>query len=157
MKDALWIGSSKIFPPTSDAPPPSEDMPDYVAADFSEARDIANRSPRAACALLRLAVQKLVSHLGEKGENLNDDIGRLVKKGLPEKIQKALDAVRVIGNNAVHPGELYLKDDFETANTLFSLVNMIVEVMVTQPKEVDKIFEKIPIKQKEQIKQRDEK
>jgi hypothetical protein len=156
-KHSLWHEGKMLYPIFSTAPMPSEDMPNEVAGDFMEARNIVNNSPRSACAILRLALQKLMIHLGEKGEDLNGDIGNLVKKGLPEKIKKALDSVRVIGNNAVHPGELDLKDDQATANTMFDLTNMIIDVMITQPKEVDTIFEKIPSGAKEAIKKRDAK
>lgn len=156
-KHSLWHEGKMLYPIFSTAPLPSEDMPKEVADDFLEARNIVNYSPRSACALLRLALKKLMIHLGENGKNLNEDIGNLVKKGLPVKIQKALDSVRVIGNNAVHPGELDLKDDQATANTMFELTNMIIDVMITQPKEVDEIFEKIPSGAKEAIKKRDAK
>lgn len=152
---SLWLEEKMISPISSIAPLPTEDMPPNVKDDFSEARNIVNASPRAAAALLRLALQKLMPHLGESGKDINNDIASLVKKGLPEKIQKALDTVRVIGNNAVHPGEIDLKDDTETAITLFNLVNMIVDVMITQPKEIDKLYEKIPTGAKEAIKKRD--
>lgn len=94
-------------------------------------------------------------HLGEKGKNINQDIGNLVKKGLPEKIQKALDSVRVIGNNAVHPGEIDIKDDDHTAISLFEMINMIVEVMISQPKKADEIYKKIPARAKKAITKRD--
>lgn len=154
-KYAFWLDQKMIFPKASLAPLPSDDMPTDIVSDYNEAREIVNSSPRAACALLRLAVQKLMPHLGEKGKKLNIDIGNLVKKGLPMKIQKALDLVRVIGNNAVHPGEIDLKDDMKTATSLFEIMNMIVDVMITQPKKVDSLYEKIPTKQKEQIEKRD--
>ena len=54
-------------------------------------------------------------NLGEKGEKLDDDIANLVKRGLNPTVQKSLDIVRVIGNEAVHPGVLDLKDDRDTA------------------------------------------
>ena len=154
---SLWVDEKIIYPASSIAPLPSEDMPTNVEEDFVEARNIVNASPRGAAALLRLAVQKLMPHLGESGKDLNDDIANLVKKGLPEKIQKSLDSVRVIGNNAVHPGEIDLKDDADTAIALFELLNMIVDVMITQPKRVDKIYGKIPSGAKEAIRKRDKK
>jgi len=144
-----------ICPAGSAVPMPEPDMPDDVQSDYLEARDIANRSPRGGAALLRLAMQKLMVALGEGGKDLNKDIGSLVKKGLPLKIQQALDAVRVIGNNAVHPGELDLRDDIATANALFDLLNMIVSVMITQPKQVEAVYEKIPAGAREQIERRD--
>jgi len=154
-KYAVWVGDRIVYPSVSAAPLPTTDMPDDVQTDYLEARDVVTRSPRSAAALLRLAVQKLTVDLGENGKNLNDDIGRLVKKGLPPRIQQALDAVRVIGNNAVHPGELDLRDDIETASALFGLVNMIVTVMITQPKEVEDLYSRIPSGALEQIERRD--
>ena len=153
---AVWHGDKMIYPICSIVPWAVEDMPEEVKADFIEARSIINISPRGAAALLRLALQELMPHVGEKGKDLNTDIANLVSRGLPEKIQKALDAVRVIGNNAVHPGEIDLKDDTEIALTLFELLNMIVEVMIMQPKRVDVMYDKIPGLKKEAVRKRNQ-
>lgn len=153
---ALWLHEQMIYPASSNAPLPTDDMPKDVATDYKEARDIIARSPRAACALLRLALQRLMPHLGEKGKKLDDDIGALVKKGLPERLQQALDGVRVIGNNAVHPGEIDLKDDANTAVALFHILNMIVDVIITQQKRVEEVYAKVPGTVKEAIRRRDD-
>lgn len=84
------------------APAPHVDMPDEPREDYEEARAILERSPRGAAALLRLAVQKLMVSLGQKGDNINGDIAALVKEGLSPGVQQALDTLRVTGNNAVH-------------------------------------------------------
>jgi hypothetical protein len=144
LKSSFWLNQKLVFPLSSVAPLPEEDMPENSKVDYIEAREIVNASPRAACALLRLSLQKLMVSLGEEGENLNKDIGNLVRKGLPKGIQQALDCVRVIGNNAVHPAELDLKDDSQTALSLFELLNMIVTYMITQPKEISKLYERLP-------------
>ena len=120
-----------------------------------EAATILDKSSRGAAALLRLVIQKLCIKLGERGEDLNTDIANLVKNGLPTQIQKALDTVRVIGNEAVHPGKIDLKDNKNIAVKLFDLVNLITQIMITQPKEIETIYKTLPEEKLEAIKQRD--
>jgi hypothetical protein len=154
---SFWFNKKMIIPSSGNAPLPNNDLSEDIKKDFEEARSIVNSSPRGAAALLRLCIQKLCKDLGEKGEKINDDISNLVKKGLPIKIQKSLDIVRVIGNNAVHPGLIDIKDDQETANKLFHLINLIVDAMISQPKEIDKIYNNLPEKDKEAINKRNNK
>src|SRR5262249_43259654 len=119
---AHWQEGTLVFPFASTAPLPAADMPEKIKQDYLEARAILQLSPRGAAALLRLCVQKLMPALGESGNDINRDIKALVAKGLPVKIQMALDTVRVVGNEAVHPGHMDLRDDQATANALFGLV-----------------------------------
>lgn len=151
----IWLNSNLIYPHETIAPLPAKDMPVELIDDYNEARDVFEKSPRASAALLRLVIQKLCVILGEKGKNINDDIKSLVSKGLPDKIQKALDVVRVIGNNAVHPGTIDLNDKPEIAFALFNLLNIIVETMITQPKEIDDLYCNLPQGQLDAIKKRD--
>lgn len=152
---SIWVDGAMTFPSVSTAPLPNPDLPQDVLEDFEEARQVLVASPRGSAALLRLAVQRFCKHLGEKGDNINNDIAELVKKGLPVTVQRALDAVRVIGNNAVHPGQIDISDDPETASRLFELVNIVCDYMVSQPKRVAEIYEKIPPRLKDAINQRD--
>ncbi len=99
----LWLNQSMIYPSGGSAPLPNPDLPLDIREDYEEVRAILNRSPRGAAALPRPAVQKLCKTLDEPGKNINNDIGNLVKKGLLPQVQQALDVVRVVGNNAVHP------------------------------------------------------
>jgi len=130
-------------------------MPKDVREDYEEARSIVSLSPRGACALLRLAVQKLCGELGEPGKNIDKDIANLVGHGLNIEVQQALDSLRVIGNNAVHPGEMDLTDDTETATALFSLLNFIVEDRIAQPRKRKAIFDKLPEGARAAIQKRD--
>lgn len=86
------------------APPPHSDAPESIRIDYEEARAVFGSSPRSSAALLRLAIQKICIELGLPGKNLNEDISKLVEKGLPVRIQQSLDIVRVVGNEQVHPG-----------------------------------------------------
>lgn len=153
----FWLDNEMIYPLASSIEKPNEDMPEEVKELYNEAKNVFELSPRAAAALLRLALQKLCEHLGGKGKNINNDIGALVTKGVPEGIQKALDCVRVVGNNGVHPGEIDLDENKDVARTLFPIMNMIVTKLITEPKKVDEIYNMFPESVKEQINRRDSK
>lgn len=154
-KYSLWVDNQIIYPDTSGIPNPNEDLDREIQLDYLEAASIINKSPKAAAALLRLAIQKLCKQLGESGNNINDDIANLVKNGLSEKIQKALDIVRVIGNESVHPGQIDLNDNKEIAIQLFYFVNIIANTMITQEKEIDRIYNVLPESKLNGIIQRD--
>ena len=114
-------------------------------------------SPKASAALLRLAIQRCCVELGLKGKELNSDIADLVSRGLPEQVRQSLDIVRVIGNNAVHPGTIDINDDPAIAQTLFKLVNIIVEYLISNPKRIGELFDSLPAGAKDQIQLRDSK
>ena len=140
-----------------DVPPPNPDLPDNITKDYEEAGTIVELSPRGAAALLRLCIQNLCIHLGKPGENLYDDIGALVEDGLDERIQQALDTVRVLGNEAVHPGVLDLKDDRQTVKKLFGFVNEIAQEMITRPREKVELYNMLPENKRRGIDDRDKK
>jgi hypothetical protein len=152
---AVWVNGSVISPAVTQGPAPNADLPVHVLDDYNEASRVLWLSPRSAAGLLRLCIQKLCAALGEKGKNIDDDVASLVKKGLSPVVQQALDAVRVIGNEAVHPGTIDLKDDIETAVKLFSLVNIIAEQMISNPKHVRELYEKLPETKRAAIDKRD--
>lgn len=152
---SIWCSQQMILPDGGSAPLPHPEMPDEVKGEFAEARSIVAKSPRGAAALLRLLIQKLMPILGEKGSNINDDIASLVKKGLPLRLKQAMDTVRVIGNDAVHPGEINLNDNPEVAQSLFSIVNMIIEKMIAETKELDALHSSLPPSKLKAIEKRD--
>ncbi len=155
---SLWVRSTMVYPSEIDVQSPNADLSEEIQADYLEAANILNQSSRGAAALLRLAIEKLVNGIDAKGKDLNTKIGDLVTKGLNPKIQKALDVVRVIGNEAVHPGQIDLKDSPEIAQVLFKLVNVIADDMITKPKEIDSLYEElVPESHKNGIEKRDTK
>lgn len=134
------------------------DMPEDVKADFEEAKQVYNASPKAAAALLRLALQKLLVHLGQPGKNINSEIGNLVAEGkLNGGIQKAADTVRLTGNNSVHPGEMNEEDVDFIASKMFDLINFIIRKTITEPRELDELYNMTPQKAREAIEKRDTK
>lgn len=151
---SVWVGNQIAWPRVSQAQPPNPDLPEQVKKDYLEAATIARLSPRGAAALLRLAVQRLCQDLSEERE-LNDAIGDLVANGLHPIVQEALDSVRLIGNEAVHPGQMGLEDDHETVARLFMLLNVIAEQMITRPKEVREVYMGLPEEKRNQIDKRD--
>jgi hypothetical protein len=155
-KHSIWVDTSMVYPDRITVPSPNADLQDEIQQDYLEAAKILDRSPRGAVALLRLAIQKLCQQLGQPGKNINDDIASLVKAGeIPQRVQQALDIVRVVGNNAVHPGQIDLRDDRDTALHLFKLVNLIAERAITQPKEVEELYGALPDPARKQIERRD--
>ena len=153
----FWLENKIIYPKKMVVDSPNDDLSGEIKKDYTDAALIFNDSLRSSAALLRLALQKLCKQLGEKGENINGDIKNLVKKGLNPQIQKSLDVLRITGNNAVHPGEINVEEKSELVLKLFELINFIAEKMITEPKEVEELYEvEVPENAKEQIKKRDE-
>ena len=153
LEPTIWLGEKIIYPTKGEFPLANSDLPDDVKEIYAEAGTIAQQSPRAACALLRLAVQMLLEHLGEKG-SINTGIGNLVKNGLAPEIQQALDTLRVTGNHAVHPGVIDV-DDITNVQPLFSMINVIADALISQPKRVKEIYDSLPDKDKNAITRRD--
>jgi hypothetical protein len=151
----VWINDRLIYPHIEFQVDANADLPEDVVRDFSEARQIVDASPRGAAALLRLAIQKICIHLGQPGKRLDDDIAALVAKGLEPQVQQALDIVRVIGNEAVHPGTIDLKDDKNTAVKLFGLVNIIADAMISRPKRIQELYGTLPPTKLDAIAKRD--
>lgn len=153
--EILWWDGSIVAPPITTAPFHHDDMPDEVKLVFEEARSTFEVSPRSSAALLRLCLQILCDGLGYKQRKLDDAIGAMVKNGLSVQVQQALDIVRVVGNNAVHPGQININDNRDTAVALFALINFTVERMISEPKKIDALFQALPEGAREAIHRRD--
>ena len=149
----LWVSEKMIFPITGVAPPANNDLPDSVEEIYNEASTIATQSPRAACALLRLAIEMLLKELGETG-SINEGIKNLVKKGVDPIVQQSLDIVRITGNSAVHPGKIAF-DDTTDVHTLFQFINVIANTLITLPKQTQEIYDNLPEDARKAIGKRD--
>ncbi|MHC2412882.1 hypothetical protein ACVJGC_005473 [Bradyrhizobium diazoefficiens] len=154
---SVWIKDRLAWPAHSLKIDPHPDIPANVKDDFIEAAAIVDASPRGSAALSRLIIQKLMVDLGESGKDINADIASLVKKGLESEIQQALDVVRVVGNNAVHPGKIDLTDDVGTALALLQLINLVIERRIATQKRIAEMFGNLPPGALKQITDRDSK
>ncbi len=143
-KISIWIDEKMVYPKPRLTPLPNDDLPDDIKADYEEASLIVQDSPRGACVLLRLALQKLMIHL-DKDKNLDRVIKNLMQENIDEDLRKALDSVRVVGNSAAHPNELEIRDKPEIAFQLFKLINFIANEVLTSRKEIREFYnENIP-------------
>lgn len=150
----VWRGDRIIDPPIMSAEGPHPDLPSPARETYMEAAAVFDASPRAAAALMRLALEELCGTLGESGK-LNDSIKHLVRRGLRTEVQQALDVVRVVGNNAIHPGTIDLTDDRDRAAAMFSLVNAIVEDLITRPRQIEGLYGDLPETIRAEIERRD--
>lgn len=147
----------QLFPDLlTDIPQPNVDMPEDIEKIYLEAAKVLKDSPRASAALSRLAIDQLTLKFSNKN-NLNTRIADMVSKGLSPMVQQALDAVRVIGNNAVHPGTIDLSDDSKLALSLLELINLIVDKQISEPKKIQEVYDRLPKRSLEAIKKRDAK
>ncbi|MCL2085580.1 DUF4145 domain-containing protein [Candidatus Saccharibacteria bacterium] len=153
----FWYKKKIVFPRKTAVGYPNDDLSNAVKELYSEAALILSDSPRAAAALLRLALQKLLIELGGEGsKSINDNVGDFVKAGkIDSTVKKAMDSLRIIGNTSVHPGEIDLSAKPEKVEKLFWLINYIADQMITGPKELNEMFDDLPVKAKEAVKRRD--
>jgi hypothetical protein len=142
---SYWIDAELVWPHERFGPLPNPDLPGALTEIYTEARDIAARSHRAAAALLRLVIDRLTIEIGgDPRKMLHDRIGSMQDDGLlPGRVVDALDAVRVTGNDAIHVGEIRsdgFDDDTAVVRTLFELVNLITAVTLSVDRQTDALI-----------------
>lgn len=133
----IWHQDRIIYPFSGASVQPNADMPPAIRDLFLEARGILFLSPKSATALLRLAVSKLLVHLGGTGASIDDDIEQVLKPGLPPKVLEVLHTLRVYGKEAVGPGMIDEADDTTAAHKLLVFINIICESLITQPRIIE--------------------
>jgi len=156
--DGLIVGyGSVVYPRKSPVPSPDENMPASVKKIYKDAAEIYPISAPAAAAMLRLALETLLKEEDFKGVNLNDAIAKAVEAGVDDHVQKAMDSIRIIGNEGVHPGEIDLNDTPEIVSPLFVFINRLVYDLLTWPRKVSEVYDQLPDSKITAIKKRDKK
>lgn len=58
------------------------------------------------------------------------------KLNLPADLVESMDVVRLVGNKAIHGGEIQLHEDPEILGLLFELVNQLAYHLMTRPRRI---------------------
>ncbi|MBL4807585.1 MAG: DUF4145 domain-containing protein [Rhodobacteraceae bacterium] len=148
---SVWLLGKLIFPPSGLA---NTDMPEKVKLLFDEAGSVFQASLRAAAALLRLALQHLLHELTQKDQKIDTAINDLIDRGLDDELSKLMHSLRIIGNEAVHPGTIDIDDEPEMAEAMFSLLNEIVDQMISKPARHKALWEKLPENKRKPVEQK---
>jgi hypothetical protein len=130
-----------VYPSVRLAPAPVANMPEEVVGYFQEAAEVLPVSPSACAALLRVALERLCLHLGLPGKDLQERMDVLVRKGLRPELEQGLEVVRVIGPYAIPAGRLDPRDDRQIALALFTLLNLLVEDLLSLPAHMKRLQE----------------
>jgi len=140
----IWSADHKeiIFPKINQVEEPNVELNKDIKEIYIEAATILDESSRASAALLRLCLEKLLIQISIPGRTLNDMISNLIEKGVDENIRKACDLVRIHGNEAIHPGEINIKDNRYIATNLFWLINKIASIEITEKKKIQLLYDR---------------
>ncbi len=128
----------------------SKDTPQIVANDLKEAASIVDLSPRWACALLRLSLQKFLDIIivrvsWKKKNTIDESIKFLLEKDIiSNDINNIMHTLRIVWNEAVHPWLMDLEDNKDIALKMFEFFNYLVKTIITDNKEKIKIFNMLP-------------
>ncbi|MFC2754323.1 MAG: DUF4145 domain-containing protein [Candidatus Nanogingivalis sp.] len=152
----LWKDLKIIYPRSITVENPNPDMPEVAKGLYMESAKILQDSPRASAALLRLALQEILNEVVKGGvkNNINKNIG-ILSKEVDEDTWKAMDLIRIIGNNAVHPGEIQVEE--ENTEYMYNLLNIIVQKTISNKKHIDDRFKRLPKSIRESINRRSNK
>ena len=138
----LWVCDQLVWPRGAEGSEPKLHAAPDVRRDYEAASQTLEASPRGAAELLRVAIQKLCKELGGSGESPKDDLASFVHEDVDARVQKVLEAMRIIESNAVRPAEIGVGDNRATAETL-SVVNLICEKMIMEPRHLQALYTKL--------------
>lgn len=142
---SIYYQGKMIYPIDSNVSNPNDDMPENVKIVYYEAKTVLNISPKSACALLRLALEMLLNELDISGRTLNDKINNYCNDfDSNNRLIKAFHLIRIVGNEAVHPGVIDIDDNEDIARAMFEILNEIVDETITKKNKMDAIFEYLP-------------
>ena len=157
-KFSYW-DDGKIAYPAPRGIAPARDMPKEALKEFLEAQSIIALSPRSACVLLRVCLEKLADYVAQscevpdyKPEAMLWEKIKLLgeKRGITNDIKEICDACRDTGNEFAHKGKYDLSesDTLELAEIMSELTNSLVDLWVKPAAKVARIRQLIPAKKR---------
>ena len=139
--------ATQIYPRTSTIEWfPNDDMSDEQKQLFNEAKDIFDISPKAAGALLRSVIERILrDKFPEYSQScLGTILGKdKVKNELDSELIGLCNACKLIGNDAAHSSLIIYEDESkQEVELLFRLINAIAEKLLSQPREYKELLDK---------------
>ena len=116
---------------------PPKTMPEDAQKLFVEAQRISTISPRAACVLSRVCLERIVDVAGADipGFNPNDPLyKKILSLNLGDNMQKICDACRLTGNAGAHAGTVVFseQDSKNITEKLFVLIVALTQQLLVQ-------------------------
>lgn len=117
---------------------PNEDLTNEQKQLFNEAKDIFDISPKAAGALLRSVIERILRD--KFPEYSKWFLGRIlsrpeVKNALSNEIIQLCETCKLIGNDAAHSSMIIYEDESkQEVELLFELINAIAEELLSKPR-----------------------
>lgn len=156
---SFWLGTSLAYPDPQTAPAtgehtPHEDMPEDAAELFREAVAVLPYSRRAAAALCRASMERLVKFLDPDCPKRISLDGRLVRlEGSVSSVTiDLLNVLRHVGNTALHGEQdddvsatIYVdENDGTIAEAFFLAINTLVDELITRPRRSAELYGNLP-------------
>ncbi|HEY7317728.1 MAG TPA: DUF4145 domain-containing protein [Candidatus Binatia bacterium] len=139
----LWVYDKLVWPRSASDPEPKLHASPAIQRNDEGGSQTLDASPRGATALLRLAIEKVCKELGEAGERTKDVLESFVQEDVDARVQKVLEAMRIIESNAVPPAQIGVGDNRAIGETLSGLVYLICEKMIIEPKHLQAMYTKL--------------
>lgn len=151
---SIWLNTEMVYPHPTVGPPPRADMPADARELHIEAARVAVVSRRAAGALARATVERLLKNpdIGATGKDLFQRIESLQGQVTP-RLRTLLHLVRDTANELLHekgtPSDLTarLLDDEEGPRHIelfLDAANLLVDERITNPRELEKAVQAAP-------------
>jgi hypothetical protein len=139
----LWVCDQLVWPKRAGDPEPKLHASPEIRCDDEVASKPLEASPRGAAALLRLATDKVCKELGEWEQGPKPEIAPPLQEEIDARVQKVLDAMRIIESDATPPDQTSVGHDRATAETLSGLVNLMCEKMIMEPRHLQAVYTKL--------------